>query len=681
MVDSVALGAERFEIRRVAKARDYARVSRRFGTLTSFAGDFVNSDWDYAIHRLAYDYPERALGINSYIAVDAVLADGEQLPGSRPFIGNKVKRGHPTLPRMVGLRCTQFSSAAVEHVASTELLLVDLHRARGLKTAEMISSVLAARAPQQPAILLVENPGDLTRHIGTALCRSVGLCITSGACPPDCENRVITLNRERIQYEQQFLAALPSEDLTAEELDLSYLARATWRATWRRITDESGAIHLLFRFQDRLSSVRRTSRSSADRFNLIATLLQEAPVLSAKGVVDRREAVRDCVVELLAEGWERVAIVVGNGFEQRLVETMVKELGATQREAVVGTAKHFSDSMERATACILTGYHGPATLDVQFRLRARRAMWVVDPVEASGAAFDAFDNFTALARMGLEEAASLVRALQEAFRGASAGNASGETGNYAPFLSEPFQGTGWTESEIQAVDGASSEPQLDIYLSDGTDLIVGASNRFDVVREGAAHPQVLPASQLEDGDQILLVRSDHQRTLSELLVQDMDTTELRAEAQMRMAWITLCRSVAGRHGLTPLTIARAVRQEGETATTESVRSWLRDGIGARTPNTWRTFLAFAKAVRVDMPEVTIRKFYDAVRKWRIGHRKRGRDVVRLLRSAWFGGLSSADLVGIEERWGLVVRDLIEGSRVVEVEYITSIASRPNATNP
>ena len=110
----------------------------------------------------------------------------------------------------------------------------------------------------------------------------------------------------------------------------------------------------------------------------------------------------------------------------------------------------------------------------------------------------------------------------------------------------------------------------------------------------------------------------------------------------------------------------------------TVRSWLRDGRDARTPGDWETFRAFAEALNLGLPEGVVRQFYDTIRRWRIGHRKRGRDVVRLLRSAWFGGLAPAEAARIEERWGLGVRDLIEGSRVLEVERVSHIS--PEGSN-
>src|SRR5207237_1854843 len=74
-VDSVALGTARFKLNEVARSRGLARASR-YESRTALRGDLINSDWDYAIRRLGVDDPDRTLGINSYIEIDCLLAEG-----------------------------------------------------------------------------------------------------------------------------------------------------------------------------------------------------------------------------------------------------------------------------------------------------------------------------------------------------------------------------------------------------------------------------------------------------------------------------------------------------------------------------------------------------------------------------------------------------------------------------
>jgi hypothetical protein len=310
---------------------------------------------------------------------------------------------------------------------------------------------------------------------------------------------------------------------------------------------------------------------------------------------------------------------------------------------------------------------------------------VIDPVEAALAERDARSQSWHLSRLGLDEASILLGGYAEALS-AGATEVPDPAGSDLTFLSvvpQPSQpsmdasalGTSLRDLELTE-DVLDPHPSASLFLADGSVLRVDRGRRFDVVRGGGSRPQTLSADELEPGDLLLVVRGEYQRTLSELLLEDMDSSEMKDEATARLAWGTLCRSFASRSQLSAARVAEQVRRLDGQATAETVRSWLAPGPTSTTPRDWQTFLAFANVLGLDLPEEAIKMMFRKVKRWRVAHRMRGREVVRLCRAAWFGRLPASDLATIEERWGLTVRDLVEGSRLVEVEDLAFSSEGP-----
>lgn len=675
-VDSVALGLERFAIRRIADARNGARVYR-FERRTAYARDLINSDWDYALQRLCREQPDRCLGINSYLAVDCVETDGTVIPGTRPVIGNRVRRGEQRLPRLLGLRARNSSTRSVRRVADTDLLLINLHQGRGVRTAALTHEVLSTRAVSRPTIILAENASELARFMECPLLRAVNLSLGCGPCPSPLNNDFVVIGRERVQHEQEFRFALPVDDLTDEEQNLVHLAFAAWRSRWRGLQSSDHEASALTAFRRTLSELRRTQPSIADRFTLADRIFDRLSPSIECASRARLQAVVSLVEEFAETQPHRIALLVGSRTDQQFVASLLAGRKWASR-LTIDLARNVADTRDTADVCVLCGYFGPLALDAAIRLRASKVAHVLDPVEASSAAYDARVQWMALSRLSLGDAAAVLQHLESELVKAAGGVRSGSAEEHATLFEHGSSNTGFRSNGPQLhasadapelTDVLDADPAVSIRLSDGTLFRASARHRFDIVRVGAPYPQAVTADELQEGDQVLLVRGDHQRTLSDLLLEDMDSAELRREAELRKAWARLCHSMAMRRDLTASTIARGVRENGGHATPESVRWWLRGDADARTPNDWRTFLAFSTVMGLELPVAALEEFFSAIRRWRIGHRKRGRDVVRLLRLAWFGGLSAADLARVEERWGLGVRDLIEGSRVAEVEQI------------
>lgn len=659
--DSIALTYERFTAERVLTSRNSARVARRYH---AFPGDLVKSDWEFGLGSLAHEQPHTRLSISSFIAVDQVLQDGSVEFGRRPTIGNRTRRSEPRLPRLLVLRTRNSSQAALEELGRSNLLLVDLAKARGAKTSTMVEEGLNGAKTDVPSILLAQNASDLVRYGETRLFGSIILAISTEAAPARITSQVLPVARDRPQHERQFRYSLPSEHLTGEETELVALARSVWRYQWRRLGGDEAAGPIQLRFREAVNSLRRRSRTSADRFAMTNGLLETSTDITRAGRNERRAALLAAVASLAKQS-ARVAVVVGAPSDVTALT------GAIDSVLLSGLAiaplKHFAGAAETADAVVVGGYYGPGTLDAIMRLRPRTLTWVIDPVEASAANFDAKLQVRLLERLGLADSAATVRQLVEALQTAGGIILNDDVQETALF--RDFTAAAQSTNRPSDASLPENGDEITLCFADGSALVASTNLRFDVVRPGAPHPTVVAAGDLEEGDQVLIVRGDHQHTLSELLIEDMDAAELHNEASSRAAWVAVCRSAAKRLQLRPGEIAAQLRTAGSKATSVAVRSWLREDGEVRTPSDWVTFQAFATALQLDLPLVVVRQFYESIRRWRIAHRKRGRDVVRLLRAAWFGGLSPVEASRVEERWGLGVRDLIEGSRVLEIERV------------
>jgi hypothetical protein len=305
--DSVALELDCFQASPILDARSDARLSRR---LSSLPGDLVKSDWEYGLSGVIREYPDRLLPIASFVATDQLLPGGSVETGTRPVIGHRVRRSEPRRPRLIGLRARHASPRSLAELCKVELLLVDLHRSRGEKTTAAVFDVLQRRPTRRPAILLAENASDLVRCSETTLFRGVVLAISSGEPLPRLDVRIVSIAHDRPQHERQFSYALPTENLSDDEIELTAMARAIWRAQWRRLTDDDGSSRIMLRFRESLNALARRSRAAADRFAMTVGLLEASPTITRLGRAERYSQFVGAVESVVREHDGRIAVIV-----------------------------------------------------------------------------------------------------------------------------------------------------------------------------------------------------------------------------------------------------------------------------------------------------------------------------------------------------------------------------------
>lgn len=669
-VDNGAFETATLTPERVQAHRRRART-RRAVAGSALPGDLGLSDWEYAIQKLDGHHRERRVGISSFMALDSVQTDGELRLGARPLVGNRVRRGEPRLPRCHGLHVSNASSSAVEQLARCDLLLLDLQRSQGRRTESVCLDILDGLNPSKPSIVLAETSADVELLSSSTAVAAIDLSVQARALRlPSVTVAIVA--RERAQDEQQFRYALPPPPHAEGEEELIRVAEGAWRALWRGI-DAVGALSLVEWFRSEVREVGRRREASAARFNMVSSLFERLEATTIKAVREERRA---ALVRALETSVELAAgpttVIVASGAER---DSVLRALdGKKWRPWVrVLASRHAASRAAQADTCVVVGHCGRATLDAVLRADPLVVTWVLDPVEAVQIGREATWRANAMARLSLDS-----QALQEIGRQLlrASGGVEEANGGGGPSVMTPVGGDG--EGQRWKSDGGmvrrralvhevlDPHPSTTIYLADGSAIRVDAGRRFDVVPTGSFRPEARLASEVRPGDQLLVVRGDYQRTLSELLLEDMDTDETKAEAAARTAWASLCRSFMKKASEPATVVAARVRALGGHATAERVRAWM---TGDSTPRDWRTFHCLAEALELALPEEALRHMFMTIKRWRVAHRLRGREVVRLCRKAWFGGLSAADLARIQARWGLTARDLVEGSRIVEVEAI------------
>lgn len=664
-------------VARVVASRQRARVLRAESG-SALPRDFEPCDWDVQAQVAARDAPHLRLGLRSFAAVDRIDADGRLINGPRPGLGARVKRAGHRLPQLRVLPVRSLSDAALRAVASTDLLVVSLSGARGTKTMQLTDAVLRTIGPHRAALIVAEVASDVARFASVPVIEQVrdGLAL---ACPPSTPTTIVHLvGQERVQYEEQFRFALPWEDLTPDERTVSELGLGVWRQRWRSL-DPSGRPSALYEvFARSLSDLRRTQPSGAGHFNAFTQLLLSSERDAALAARHRFEAVLRETNQYLGEGGSRrTLLVVGSSAEEDVVRSAMREACASGR-VLVERSRHMARSRPEADFVVVAGYFGPATYDGVLRARPSSVTWVVDPVEAYRASHELHQQGAFLHQAGLRAMADVIgtaeAVLHDAARGTRAEAATDHPEMFGAlsFPSGSAQ-SGFSEGDpTPRVEEVDPDPDCMVVLLDGTHLRVKGGRRFDVLRSSSPHPQLLTARELQVGDEVLVVRSSYQQTLSELLLEELDRTTLRPEAEARRDWVTIVQTTMSHFGLTVEKIARQLRSKGIRISRQRIRSWLRDDDEETTPRDWVTFLLFARQAGVALPEEDVRRYFNAIKRWRVAHRTRGRAVVRAVRHAYFGGLSAADMARIGDEWGLGVRDLIEGCRVEEVEALIQL---------
>jgi hypothetical protein len=293
--------------------------------------------------------------------------------------------------------------------------------------------------------------------------------------------------------------------------------------------------------------------------------------------------------------------------------------------------------------------------------------FVLDPVEVRALWFSLGTILAILDRAQAERAQGVIRCIRDAIE------------RHVPaFASDVTVGLDFHESARRS---QIANPTLDpveigyvaILLSDGTRLDVPENARFEIVNGPTLKLRTAHASELRAGDEILLLNDDSRAAFSDRLLTVVDTGPLASAAAARQTWFEVLKAVRATNPINVRNIVEGMALRGQSVGAYNVRSWLptADNPTPLTPDSLDKFLAFAAALQIVLPREILVSLYSDIRRWRDGHRKCGRYLVRAIRGAYSSRLDAPTLRRIERDWGMNARQLMQAAELATVDSVTS----------
>lgn len=656
-------------------ARVYARWCRsEMGT--HLPGDFYLADWEEGYRRHRELVAHRLLGADSYLAIDTVLPDGTHSPSSRPTLGRLASRSAPRPALLLPGRGV-LSYQALASLSSSQLTIVNLQQVRGPRTLDTIRGVLARRSGLA-TLLVASSPSDLFALGIDEVEEQVPIHACGGA--PALEQLQLALvGQDRLQEEQKFRFAVTELRGYSPALDavLDLFERAWWAAR-QSLDAQSARATVLPRLL--LAEQHLQAVAPAD-----AGLLASALALVVEAIDDEERTqerleclLKSCEHHFNAPAAWRTGVVVRNECEGECVrQAMSMRWNASYAElqglgleikSVWSTPEHY-DSL------ISSGYVGTRTLDVIFASRAQQATLLLDPVEARVASFHVARMQHLLGRAASPETIHVLDSIAPAFTRVMAHTPDALVHIAIPaFLRDTAIEDG-PLVEVQA-PAADQREQVLIHFTDGTSMICDIHQHFDLLdREHGSHLHLVSASDLQQGDEVLVIEQDTHAVFSVRLMRLLDETVLRAECAKRHEWLAIAASSAQVQKRSAKSLQAGLRARGVHVDYATVRSWVPkpDSVAqGLVPNQWTSFKALADELNLIFPEEVLRAYHQAVRRWRVLHRSAGRTLVRLMRHAVLGQLDAATLHEVEELWGLDARALLRATRIRIVDEVVAI---------
>jgi hypothetical protein len=658
----------------VWSARCEARIARRHGHAHPL--DMREADWEMGYRRNRASIRTQRLGANSFIGFDRVGHEGRIHAGSRPVLGHRRDRDsiRPTI--LIGARGVADDEMA-EVIASADIAIIDIQDLRAPTALRACTLVLAKRPHSGATLVLAQSPCEALRLFGDAQ-RWPRCVLEGGRAPALSDIGVSALARDRIQGEVEFEAAVtPLESLSPLlQPAIRQARRAWWEAN--QLVAPLQARPAFDAFKRELETLGRMAAHDARHFTSARRLIDDAA--TGKHIAERFEACLDSIRTLVKEKSGVLVLARSTSSSIALSEAVAQRLGCStldlKRQGIRFASAYPSGVRGgQEKSVLLTGFFGQHSLDAIFATNAVRAQLLLDPVESR-------DAFTLLERQlafvqgtqAVGIAASLALARQ-AIRP-----------NVIPqseTVSVGFQTQGTLEADNALLDGERirirdvGEPEDDasavlIVLGDGTILDVASERRFDVLDHDRRSIRKVAAHELQPGDEVVVVQGDYRRTLSELLLEALDTGPLKQLAIRRQTWLALVNAAAQHKSLG--VIAREMAALGFPVDRPTIAQWVMRNDDAfaemAAPGSGEVFRAFAQALQVPLPERDIDAWYQDIQKLRVVHRTAGMNLARAMCAAALGRLDTRTLAKMRQDWGgLDISDLIEGTHLATVEDV------------
>jgi hypothetical protein len=662
------------------QARLYARWYRD-EMHTDHEGDFKLVDWEEGYRKHRQELGQCLLGANSYLAVETVQPEGSTARRSRPYLGRFATRG-PRRPSLLIPGRGALSESALATLASTELAIFNLQRLRGARTRDTLKGVLAIRRRRSlPTLLVASSPNDLFALEDQEIEYTVPV-YTIEHTPALQQLHLAPVGRDRLQLEQRFRFAVADLRGYSAALDtaLDECEVAWWitRQSLDQTSARAGALPRLIRAEQYLSSV-----APADLHLLrSARELIENALTDEACMQERLEQVITCCEEhFTVPASTKTIVLVRSRQEAAYLRQTLYDRWQTSEAELLALGLQVTHTWSEPQPCdqlIGSSYLGSRTLDMIFWSGARQATLLLDAVEARAAAAHVARMQAILRRTPSSQVLNMLTTTLAPALAAIAARMPEELVHISlpTFLQTPIAEQA-SSLDIQPGTAAAHDQVL-VAFTDGTTLLCAPTRQFDLLEaEGAGRVLQRAATDLEPGDEILIIEQETHARFSARLMQILDETLLQAERARRDTWFTIVSSTA--QGRSRRQLHAGLQKRGIQVDYATVCSWvprMDRHEQATMPTSWTAFEALAAELQIALPEGMLRMYYQTTRVWRTQHRRFGRTLTRLMRHAASGRLDGETLQHVEEHWGWGVRDLLQATRCCTVDDLVQISAAP-----
>lgn len=475
--------------------------------------------------------------------------------------------------------------------------------------------------------------------------------------------RIVGSDRPQVEREFEFAFGGLSNDDPADR-QIQSLAKSAWWAARQQLSTD-GATHELRRFEQALDTLAAVDPTKADSLTLGKQLLQRE-VNNAATRSERQRAIVDVSLSarggggllVLTRNWQAADALRADLAEQGWSPADLQALGVTIRPP----SWTFEGSVDTVVAA---GFFGPHTTDCALSSRARHLYFVLDPIEARALWFSLGVVASILERAQARHAGAAVQCIRDAIQ------------RHVPaFASEISIGL---ELADNAGHWKAANPSLDpvevghvaILLDDGTRLDVPENARFEIVNAASRRLRTARASELRAGDEILVLNDDSRAEFSDRLLTVVDSGPLASAAAARQTWFEVLKAIRATKQISARNIAEEMTRRGQQVSPYNVRQWFpaRDGSSPLTPDSREKFLTFAAVLGIALPPEALGSLYAEIRRWRDGHRKCGRYLVRAIRGAYSSRLDAPTLRRVERDWGMSARQLMQAVELATVDSV------------
>jgi hypothetical protein len=657
-----------FDPATVKSARLHAR-SQRSEESRALRSDFVLPDWEHGYSRHRVELQGRKLPPNAYLSIDIVRHDGTARRSPRPVLGRYALRSAPRQwLRVPGRDCSPTSIAAVAALGSPDLLLVNLQDIRGERTSALVRAVLHQRGADRPTLIVASSPSDLL-FLKDPWLAEHAVVFAVGQPPSKQSIEISLVGRERPQQEREFDATLRQLQGSSDEMDrLVKLGISAWWAANQSLSTDPFGDHAIRRFFAAVERFRSRSPIEAEDLNGFRQLLLRT-LDDGERIEERLKATVRAVEEHVNMNKGDAVVVVRQPSSARIVKDRLAAMMGCDpielpRVGIVVRAGRALVSSSNPGIVVSCGFSGYSTIDALLASRAPTIRLVIDPVEAALAASSVRRIVPWLERAGVQSEA-IAAIAEAAFPVAVRG------GDWIPaFTFDVFQNVApLVPTGAAHPDGRSPDQlRLHVRFTDGDEVLVEGSRRFERVDPPLGRSRSVPASALMPGDEVIL--AEETELFSDLLIKELDRDVLADQVLLRKTWVMTVSLLVDSQKLSIANMHRALAAAGVNVDYQTVRAWTRPTEeDDRVPARWEHFHALAAVVGLLLSDVELRRLFDGVRILRVRHRKAGRDLVRMLRAARTGQLDAASLRMIESLFGLGVRDLVDRTRIAVVDDI------------